>query len=350
MGAVLGQRKDKLMHPIYYASRMLSRAKLNYKVTEKEMLVVVFGFNKFRSYLIGSKIIVYTDHTALRYLIEKKESKPRLIHWVLLLQEFDLEIRDRKGTENQVTDHLSRLEGAENSVEVEDILETFPDEQLLAISLENISRCHEMPMNPIQEVEVFDVWGIDFMGPFVSFFGNKYILIAVDYVSKWVEAAALPTNDARVVVGFLKKKNIFTRFGTPRAIISDGGLNLDIEAAGTTRITEFHELGEFQNLAFESTRLYKERMKKLHDQNIVERDFKPEDMVLLCNSTLWLFPGKLKSRWSGPYRVVEVFPSGAVEIASEKDSHTFRVNGQRLKLYIGMKEPKEVSEIHLTEP
>ncbi|XP_070003369.1 uncharacterized protein [Nicotiana sylvestris] len=79
-----------------------------------------------------------------------------------------------------------------------------------------------MPMNPIQKVEVFDVWGIDFMGLFVSAFGNKYILVAVDYVSKWVEAVALPTNDARVVVEFLKK-NIFTRFGTPRAIISDGG-------------------------------------------------------------------------------------------------------------------------------
>ncbi|XP_070002239.1 uncharacterized protein [Nicotiana sylvestris] len=141
-----------------------------------------------------------------------------------------------QGTENQVVDHLSRLEGAKNSVEVEDILETFPEEQLLTTSLEevqtlqitwqaqtrNISRRHEMPMNPIQEVEVFDVWGIDFMGPFVSSFGNKYILVIVHYVSKWVEAVAFPTNDARVVVGFLKK-NIFTRFGTPRAIINDGG-------------------------------------------------------------------------------------------------------------------------------
>ncbi|XP_070003217.1 uncharacterized protein [Nicotiana sylvestris] len=79
-----------------------------------------------------------------------------------------------------------------------------------------------MPMNPIQEVEVFDVWGIDFMGPFVNSYGNKYIIVVVDYVSKWVEVVALPTNDAKVVVGFLKK-NIFTRFGTPRAIISDGG-------------------------------------------------------------------------------------------------------------------------------
>ncbi|XP_075096476.1 uncharacterized protein LOC142174555 [Nicotiana tabacum] len=189
------------------------------------------------------------------------------------------------------------------------------------------------------------------------------------YVSKWVEAAALPTNDAKVVVGFLKK-NIFTRFGTPRAIISDGGthfcnrafekllakynvrhkLNLDMEAAGTSRVTKLHVLEEFRYLAFESTKLYKERMKRLHDQNIVERNFKPRDMVLLYNSRLRLFPGKLKSRWSGPFRVVDVFPSGAVEISTENDSRTFRVNGQRLKPYVGMSKKKDVSEMHLTDP
>ena len=79
-----------------------------------------------------------------------------------------------------------------------------------------------MPLNSILEVELFDVWGIDFMGPFPSSFSNQYILVVVDYVSKWVEAVALPTNDARVVMDFLKKC-IFTRYGTPRAIISDGG-------------------------------------------------------------------------------------------------------------------------------
>ncbi|XP_070009874.1 uncharacterized protein [Nicotiana sylvestris] len=127
-------------------------------------------------------------------------------------------------------------------------------------------------------------------------------------------------------------------------------LNLNIEAVGTNRITELHELDEFQFLAFESTMVYKERMKRLHDKNIVERNFSPEDMVLLYNSRLRLFPGKLKSRWSGPFRVAEVLPSGALEIALEKDSHTFIVNGQRLKPYVGMDEPKKVLVIHLTEP
>nr|XP_016486789.1 PREDICTED: uncharacterized protein LOC107807024 [Nicotiana tabacum] len=123
-----------------------------------------------------------------------------------------------------------------------------------------------------------------------------------------------------------------------------------MEAAGTSRVTELHELEEFRYLAFESTKLYKEIMKRMHDQNIVEINFKPGDMVLLYNSRLRLFPGKLKSRWSGPFRVVEVFPSGAVEITIENDSRTFRVNGQRLKPYVGMREKKKVSELHLTDP
>nr|XP_016500668.1 PREDICTED: uncharacterized protein LOC107819101 [Nicotiana tabacum] len=170
VGAVLGQRKDKLMHPIYYENKTLSGAQLNYTLTKKEMLAVVFAFDKFRSYMIDSKVI--------------------------LVQKFDFEIHDRKGTENQVADHLSRLEGEEKKVKVEEIMETFPDEQLLATSLE--------------------------VAPGERSYGNKYILVPVDYMSKWVETVELPTNDAMGVISFLRK-NIFTQFGTPRIIISDGG-------------------------------------------------------------------------------------------------------------------------------
>ncbi|CAN6707377.1 unnamed protein product [Malus baccata var. baccata] len=109
LGAVLGQRKDKQPHVIYYASRTLNDAQLNYSTTEKELLAVVFALDKFRSYLLGTKVIIYTDHAALKYLLTKKEAKPRLIRWMLLLQEFDLKIRDKKGSENVVADHLSRL-------------------------------------------------------------------------------------------------------------------------------------------------------------------------------------------------------------------------------------------------
>ena len=79
IGAVLGQRKENTLHVIYYTSRTLNDAQLNYATTEKEMLAVIFAFDKFHSYLLGSKVIVYTDHAALKYLLTKKDSKPRLI-------------------------------------------------------------------------------------------------------------------------------------------------------------------------------------------------------------------------------------------------------------------------------
>ncbi|KAM2016485.1 hypothetical protein ACFX16_046894 [Malus domestica] len=107
LGAVLGQRKEKRPHVIYYASRTLNDAQLNYSTTKKELLAVVFALDKFRSYLLGTKVIIYTDHAALKYLFTKKEAKPRLIRWMLLFQEFDIEIRDKKGSENVVADHLS---------------------------------------------------------------------------------------------------------------------------------------------------------------------------------------------------------------------------------------------------
>ncbi|GKV38977.1 hypothetical protein SLEP1_g46823 [Rubroshorea leprosula] len=268
LGAVLGQRKDRKFHTIYYASRIMNDAQKNYTTIEKELLTVVFAFEKFRPYLILSKVIVHTDHSALKYLLAKKEAKPRLdeVHVEcgddqLLLDEFPDEqlclvslcalsslpwicgdgmIR-RCVPQEEVDTILSFCHDKEAgghfgaSKTTSKVLQCgfywpslFKDAYAYVSACDqcqrtgNISRRHEMPLTNILVCDIFDVWGIDFMGPFPSSFDKAYILVAVDYVSKWVEAVACPTNDARVVVKFLKS-NIFIRFGTPRAVISDGG-------------------------------------------------------------------------------------------------------------------------------
>jgi hypothetical protein len=109
IGAVLRQSKDKKHYAISYPSKTLTGPQLNYATMEKE-LAMVFAIKKFRSYLVGAKVIVYTDHAALKYLLTKKDAKPRLIRWIFLLQEFDLEIRDKKGVENSMAGHLSCLQ------------------------------------------------------------------------------------------------------------------------------------------------------------------------------------------------------------------------------------------------
>jgi hypothetical protein len=120
VGAVLGQRKESKVHAIYYASTTLNGAQLDYATMEKELLVVVFAFEKIRSYIVNSKVIIYTDHAAIKYLLSKKDAKPRLIRWILLLQEFDVEIRDKKGSKNVVADHLSRMNREDDKEPIED--------------------------------------------------------------------------------------------------------------------------------------------------------------------------------------------------------------------------------------
>ena len=124
---------EKLPHVIYYASKTLNDAQLNYSNIEKELLAVVFALDTFRSYLLGSKVLVYSDHAALKYLLSKKDIKSCLIRWILLLQEFDIEIPDKKGSENVVVDHLFRPI-VEFNQDVMPTAETFPDEQLMRIS------------------------------------------------------------------------------------------------------------------------------------------------------------------------------------------------------------------------
>ncbi|GJQ93097.1 reverse transcriptase domain-containing protein [Tanacetum coccineum] len=235
-----------------------------------------------------------------------------------------------------------------------------------------ISQKDEMPQNAIQVCEIFDVWGIDFMGPFPSSRGNKYILVAIDYLSKWVEAKALPTNDARVVV--MLKYGVTHRLSTAyhpqksgQVEVSNRGLKRILErTVGENRASwsdklddalwafraafktpigctpyklvygkAFHLPIELEHKAYwalkhsyENSLIYKEKTKKIHDSKIKNHVFNIGDRVLLFNSRLMIFSGKL-----GPFTVAQVFPYGTVEL-SQTDGPNFKVNGHRLKHYL----------------
>ena len=137
MGAVLGQKTNKMFRAIYYARKTFNEAQENYSTTEKEMLVMVFACEKFRPYILGSHVIIHTDHATIKYLMTKKEAKPKLIRWVLLLQEFDLEIKDKKGSDNVIADHFSRVEKTTIKGKWTELTKNISDEQLFQLSFQS---------------------------------------------------------------------------------------------------------------------------------------------------------------------------------------------------------------------
>nr|GEZ22003.1 hypothetical protein [Tanacetum cinerariifolium] len=375
VGAVLGQRIEKHFRPIHYASKTMTEAESNYTTTEKEMLAVVYGFEKFCSYLIMNKSIVV-----------------------------DFKVVDTKGVENYAADHLSRLENSyENVFDPKEINEFFPLETISKLTHHD-QTCHSRPIGGHYDAnytakKVFDsgfYWPTIYKDAF-ELVKNYDSCQRQGKISQrdempqnaiQVEVNVLPTNDARVAVKFLK--SLFSQFRTPKAIISDRGThfyivfqplttlkravrwrlptedgfktpigctpyrlvygkschlplelehkaywalkhaNFDLKTAGDHRKLQLNELHELQDQAYENSLIYKEKMKKLHDSKIKNRIFNVGDQVLLFNSRLKIFFGKLKTRWSDPFTITEVYPYSTAKLV-HADGLNFKVNCHCLK-------------------
>nr|GFA14354.1 retrovirus-related Pol polyprotein from transposon 17.6 [Tanacetum cinerariifolium] len=381
VGAVLGQRKTKHFHPIHYASKTMTNAEAHYTTMEKELLAVV---------------------------------KLRLLRWILLLQEFDVEIRDKKGAKNLAADHLSRLENPyQSDPKKKEITETFPLKTLGMVTFRGDSNtlwfanianylagnfivkgmATQQKKNFFKDVKhyfwddpylfrictdqvirrcVYGQEAVDILmachnGPTGGHHGANYTAKKVfDSGCYWPtisrDAHDLVTRTVGENCASLSDKlddtlwAFHTAFKTPIGCIpyklvygKDCYLpielehkaywalkhrNFDLKTAGDHRKIQMNELNKLRDQAYENSLIYKEKTKKIHDSKIRNRVFNIGDRVLLFNSRLEIFLGKLKTRWTGPFTATQVFPYGTVELSSTNGPN-FKVNGHRLKHYFG---------------
>ncbi|GJX41887.1 reverse transcriptase domain-containing protein [Tanacetum coccineum] len=407
IGAVLrGTRKKQAFQPKLLASKTMNEAQTHYTTTEKELLAVVYAFEKFRSYLVMSKSIVYTDHSAIKYLFAKKDAKARLMRWILLLQEFDIEIRDKKGAENLAADHLSRLENPhQDKLENKEINEAFPLETLGSVALQDQStpwfadfanyhagkfvikgmtsqqknkffkdvkhyfwddpflfkNCADQVIRRcVSGQEALDILKACHSGPTGGHYGANYTARKIfDSGFYWptiykdahdfgprCDYLSTSRKNHRNVMRCHKTPSKFAKSLTSGALILWGRSRLQEGTSTYSWLLTTCQNGLKQKRSpndaetYENSLIYKEKTKRIHDAKIKNRVFNVGDRVLLFNSRLKIFSGKLKSRWSGPFTVTQVFPYGTVEL-SQNSGPNFKVNGHRIKHYFGGDIPTE---------
>nr|GEZ46092.1 reverse transcriptase domain-containing protein [Tanacetum cinerariifolium] len=414
IGVVPGQRKTKHFQPIHYASKTMTNAQAHYTTTEKELLAVVYTFEKFWPYLVLSKSIVYTDHSALKYMFNKQDPKLRLRRWVLLLKEINITVRNKKGAENLAADHISPLENPHQNVfDKKEINETFPLETLNMVSFrgDSSTSCFTFETTPscskfvrikssggvftgkpliFSRLVTMDLPG-DIMAqttlPKRENFSNEMKCLKIpSKFAKFLTYGAsiswgrsclhegtsleLPMLSLVIVVHTFAMTNsqrsclsenraswldklddppwaFRTTFKTPigytpyklvyekachllielehKAYWALKYCNYDLQTTSDHRKVQLNELNELHNQAYENSLIYKEKTKRIRDSKIKDRVFNVGDRVLLFNSRLKILSGKLKTRWSGPFTITQVFPYGTIEL-SQTDEPNFKIS------------------------
>nr|GEX09371.1 putative reverse transcriptase domain-containing protein [Tanacetum cinerariifolium] len=338
---VLGQHKMKHFQPIHYASKTMTKAQIHYTTTEKEMLTVVYAFEKFRPYLVLSKSIVYTDYSALKYLLSKQDAKPRC------------HPNERRNSLRTLDITFGMIPTFFGFVRIKSFDGVCMAKKLMISSKLVMKDPQGAIMVPISPPRKTPRLIISDHG--THFCNDKFAKVMSKYgVTHRLAIAYHPQTSGQVEVSNRSLKRILKRMVrenraswyekledalwafrtayktpigcTPYKLVYGKSCHLPIKLE--------HKAYWALKHAYENSLMYKEKTKKLHDSKIKNRIFNVGGRVLLFNSRIKIFSGKLKTYWSGPFTITQVFPYGTIELSQPEDPN-FKVNGHRVKHYFG---------------